>query len=235
MRDPERDAQLDAAALLADPVRRRLYDHIARSGREVGRDEAAKAVHVDRSLAAFHLDKLVDAGFLEVSFRRLSGLAGPGAGRPSKLYRRSGQQISLSLPARRYEAAAQLFATAIERSGSRTVARAVGDAARAFGERLGDEIRGLAGARPDRDRVTTAAERVLARNGFEPYQDGDAIRMRNCPFDALASEHRDLVCGMNLALMEGLVARSGAKGMTAVLEPGEGRCCVALRKRTERG
>lgn len=230
MRDPERDAQLDAAAVLADPVRRRLYDHVVRTGREVGRDEAAKAVHIDRSLAAFHLDKLVDAGFLEVSFRRLSGLVGPGAGRPSKLYRRSRQQLSLSLPARRYETAAQLFATAIERSGSRAVARAVSEAARVFGEHLGDEIRRLAGVRPDRDRVTAAAERVLASNGFEPFRDGEAIRMRNCPFDALASEHADLVCGMNLSLMEGLVDRSGVKGVTAVLEPGEGHCCVALRR-----
>ena len=231
MRDPQRDADLDAAAVLADPVRRRLYDAVARTGRETSRDEAAKAVHVDRSLAAFHLDKLVDAGFLEVSYRRLSGRGGPGAGRPSKLYRRSTRQLSLTLPARRYETAARVFATAIERSGSRSVARAVSEAARAFGERLGEEVRALAGARPDRDKLAGATERVLAKNGFEPYRDEDAIRLRNCPFDALSSEHRELVCGMNLALIEGLVDASGAKSMTACFEPGEGRCCVALRKR----
>ena len=230
MRDPQRDADLDAAAVLADPVRRRLYDAVARTGRETSRDEAAKAVHVDRSLAAFHLDKLVEAGFLEVSFRRLSGRAGPGAGRPSKLYRRSSRQLSLTLPARRYDTAAGVFATAIERSGSRSVARAVTEAARAFGERLGEEIRALAGSRPDRDKLAGATERVLAKNGFEPFHDGDVVRLRNCPFDALASEHRDLVCGMNLALMDGLVERSGAKGLAACFEPGEGRCCVALRR-----
>src|SRR5512143_1966540 len=231
MRDPQRDADLDAAAVLADPVRRRLYDAVVRTGRETSRDEAAKAVHIDRSLAAVHLDKLVEAGFLEVSFRRLSGRGGPGAGRPSKLYRRSARQLSLTLPARRYETAAGVFATAIERSGSRSVARAVSEAARAFGERLGEEIHALAGTRPDRDRMASATERVLAKNGFEPFTDGDTIRLRNCPFDALASEHRDLVCGMNLALMEGLVEKSGTKGLTACAEPGEGRCCVALRKR----
>ena len=230
MRDPQRDADIDAAAILADPVRRRLYDAVVRTGRETSRDEAAKAVHVDRSLAAFHLDKLVEAGFLEVSYRRLSGRGGPGAGRPSKLYRRSARQLSLTLPARRYETAAAVFATAIERSGSRAVARAVSDAARALGERLGEEVRALAGARADRETVTKTTERVLAKNGFEPFHEDDAIRMRNCPFDALASEHRDLVCGMNLALMEGLVDRAGAKGITACAEPGEGRCCVALRK-----
>lgn len=230
MADSERDGQLDAAAVLADPVRRRLYDAVVKTGREVGRDEAAKAAKVDRSLAAFHLDKLAEAGFLEVSYRRLSGRGGPGAGRPSKLYRRSSQQLQLTLPARRYEAAAQLFATAIEQSGSRSVARALDDAARSFGEGLGGEIREIAGARPDGDRVTTVAERVLARNGFEPFRDGAVIRMRNCPFDALAKDHRDLVCGMNLSLMEGLVDGCGAKGLSAEFDPGDGHCCVALRR-----
>lgn len=230
MAERERDGQLDAAAVLADPVRRRLYDAVVKTGRDVGRNEAAKAARVDRSLAAFHLDKLAEAGFLEVSFRRLSGRGGPGAGRPSKLYRRSSQQLELTLPARRYEAAAQLFATAIEQSGSKSVARALGDAARSFGEGLGGEIRVLAGARPDRDRVTSATERVLARNGFEPFREGAVIRMRNCPFDALAKEHKDLVCGMNLALMEGLVDGCGAKGLSATFDPGEGHCCVALRR-----
>lgn len=230
MPDPERDAELDAAAVLADPVRRRLYDAIVRTGREMGRDEAARAVQIDRSLAAFHLDKLVDAGFLDVAYRRLSGRAGPGAGRPSKLYRRSARQLSLTLPPRRYETAASVLAAAIERSGSRTVAHAVGDAARAFGAGLGEEVRALAGARANSDTLTKTAERVLVKNGFEPFHDGAAIRMRNCPFDALASEHRELVCGLNLALMEGLVEESGAKGLTASFEPGDGRCCVALRK-----
>ena len=231
MRDLERDVQLDAVSVLADPVRRRLYDAVTRSGRDMGRDEAAKAVHVDRSLAAFHLDKLVEAGFLEASYRRLSGRGGPGAGRPSKVYRRAARELSLTLPARQYEAAAQVFATAIERSASRSVAREVSSAARDVGERLGDEVKELAGSRADEDKVTRVAERVLARNGFEPYRDGRTIRMRNCPFDALASMHRDLVCGMNVAMMEGLVARCGAKGLEATFEPGEGHCCVALRRK----
>ena len=30
---------------------------------------------------------------------------------------------------------------------------------------------------------------------------GDTIVLCNCPFDALAREHTELVCGMNLAIM----------------------------------
>ena len=228
----DRDEQLDRAAILADPVRRRLYDQVARSGRDLSRDEAARGVRIDRALAAFHLDKLVAAGFLEATYRRLTGRAGPGAGRPAKVYRRAKSQLTITLPERRYEQLAQVLATAIERSGSRAVARAVADAARAFGERLGGELRESIGERADRERALAAAERVLAKNGFEPYRDEDAIRMRNCPFDALATEHRDLVCGLNLSLMEGFVQASGARGLRACLEPADGRCCVALRRGT---
>ena len=66
-------------------------------------------------LAAFHLDRLVEAGLLETEFRRRSGRTGPGAGRPAKLYRRAARDFSVSLPAREYERAADLMATALQR------------------------------------------------------------------------------------------------------------------------
>jgi len=48
-------------------------------------------------LAAFHLDKLLEQGLLDVEFRRISGRAGPGAGRPAKLYRLSARQLEVTL------------------------------------------------------------------------------------------------------------------------------------------
>jgi len=65
--------EVDVVAVLADPVRRDLYEYVADAGHEVGRAEAADALGVARTLAAFHLDKLVDAGLLEVAHRRLTG------------------------------------------------------------------------------------------------------------------------------------------------------------------
>src|SRR5215471_18127053 len=107
---PERlQDQLSSLAALEDPLRRRLYFFVAEQPEEVGRDQAARALKISRSLAAFHLDKLVEAGLLETSFKRLSNRRGPGAGRPSKLYRRSPRQIDVSLPERRYELAGQLM------------------------------------------------------------------------------------------------------------------------------
>ena len=72
-------------AVLAEPVRRRVYLQVLRRADAVSRDEAAEALGIGRSLAAFHLDRLVEAGLLETEFRRLSGRTGPGPARSSSL------------------------------------------------------------------------------------------------------------------------------------------------------
>ena len=228
---PENDrlaSSLDDAALLAEPVRRRLYEYV-RSAGEVGRDEAARATKVDRALAVFHLDRLVEAGFLDVSFRRLSGRAGPGAGRPSKLYRRTAKRLELSLPATRYELLARLFARAIA-SGGRSAARELTRAAHELGKMLGDEAREIAGQRPTATGLLRAAERTLSRHGYEPRREpGGIVRLANCPFDGLAKDYREMVCGMNHELMTSFVDELGARGVSAIADPQPGVCCVALR------
>src|SRR3954454_11151449 len=80
----DRAAHMAAVAALAEPTRRRLYDHVVRQAGPVSRDEAAAATDVPRATVAFHLDKLVDEGLLDVMFERRTGRSGPGAaGRPS--------------------------------------------------------------------------------------------------------------------------------------------------------
>ena len=103
-------------AALADPIRRELYLFVAAQPEPVSRDQAAEGVGVPRHTAKFHLDKLVEQGLLDTEFRRLSGRRGPGAGRPTKLYRRSGRELSVTLPERRYDLAGQLLASAIDDS-----------------------------------------------------------------------------------------------------------------------
>ena len=112
------DRDLAAIGLLQDPVRRALYGHVVADGGEVSRNQAAKAAGVARGLAAFHLDKLVEAGLLEASFRRLGERRGPGAGRPAKLYRRAPGEVAASLPPRTYGTAAHLLAETIEQTGA---------------------------------------------------------------------------------------------------------------------
>jgi predicted ArsR family transcriptional regulator len=231
--DSKQSAAIDDVAVLAEPVRRNLYGHVASQAEPVSRDAAATAVGVNRSLAAFHLDRLVDAGLLDVTFRRLSGRTGPGAGRPSKLYSRSTREVTLNLPARRYELAARLFADAIARGsapGASTL-ESLDDAARAFGRTLGEEARRRARPRYGERALLDSAVDVLAENGFEPAPGGtDAIVLRNCPFAAIAQTNRDVVCGMNLSLMDGVIAGLKATGIRAELDRQPGMCCVVWRR-----
>jgi predicted ArsR family transcriptional regulator len=227
-----RDAIATAAAL-AEPVRRALYEHIAGRDEPVDRDEAAAATGIGRPLAAFHLDRLAAAGLLEVEYRRRSGRTGPGAGRPAKFYRRTrGLDVELSLPPRRYRMAAEILAEGLDRQPNETARAEVRAVARDRGAALGAASKaaraGPGGSAPRRSRRAAREElvAVLANEGFEPVADRREIRLRNCPFDVLAAEHRGLTCSMNLALLEGLAASVGDAGLEAVAHPVEGSCCV---------
>lgn len=227
-----RDAAIDTLALLAEPARRRLYEWVVAQSEPVGRDAAATAVGVGRPLAAFHLDRLVAAGLLDVTYRRLTGRSGPGAGRPAKLYRRSGREVQVSLPTRRYELAARLFADALAAGSApdASATDALAAAAADFGTELGRTARRRAGPRPTRAALLSAALQVLEETGFEPAMAGDVVTLRNCPFDAIARTHRDVVCGMNLSLMDGVIGGLRATGIRAELDPQPGMCCVVWRR-----
>jgi len=223
------ERQIAAIALLDEPIRRGLYLFVAERRCEVGRDEAARALRISRALAAFHLDKLVQQGLLDASYRRLTARRGPGAGRPAKLYHRSARQLDLTLPERRYELAGRVFARAL--TAVAPAARgALERAARAEGRRLGADARRRTGANAGTDRLLASALAVLDECGYDPARVNGEVRLRNCPFDALANECRPLVCGMNRALLRGLLAAAGTRGTRAELRPPEaGSCCVVLK------
>jgi predicted ArsR family transcriptional regulator len=212
---------------LSDPVRRALYRHVVATGGPVGRDAAARAVGISRSLAAYHLDRLVDDGLLEARYERLTGRRGPGAGRPSKLYVRSAKQFEVSVPPRQYEVAARILAAALDadEDGRALVARV----ARGFGGEIGAEVSRRCGDAATAELIDCLVD-VLAERGYEPYDDDGTVRLRNCPFDSLAADHRDLVCGMNLAVMEGATEALGASTVRPRLDPRPGRCCVSFER-----
>ncbi|MFF3323591.1 helix-turn-helix transcriptional regulator [Streptomyces sp. NPDC002889] len=213
----DHDSDLSAVAALDEPTRRRLYDHVVRQMAPVGRDEAAEALGLARQTAAFHLDRLADEGLLDVVYERRSGRSGPGAGRPAKLYRRSSRQVSVSLPGRRYDLAGRLLAQALEES------EATGEPPRAVLHRKAHEVGKELGAQDG-----AGALDLLERYGFEPHLEGDAVVLRNCPFHALAREHTETVCGMNLHLLNGFLEGLNETGLHACLSPAPGRCCVRL-------
>jgi len=233
-RTPVNQGQLDGdvAGLtsLAEPTRRALYLYVYAQDRPVSRDEAAAGVGVPRHRAKFHLDRLVDDGLLETKFARRTGRQGPGAGRPAKFYRRGARELAITLPERRYELAGQLMARAIAKAegGEQPAAEALQHAARERGRWLAGLVQRRAGNRPSPGALLAAARSVLDDEGYETRSGPAGLTLANCPFRALAAEHTALVCGMNLAIMEGLLEQLGRLRYAAVPGPAEGRCCVRL-------
>jgi predicted ArsR family transcriptional regulator len=232
--DPsEIDQQLTGLAGLGDPIRRALYRYVADRGVPISRDEAAHAAGISRPLAAYHLDKLVDDGLLEPRYRRRGDRRGPGAGRPAKYYVRAAQQIELSLPARDYAALAELLAGAVEADPSGTASAALNRAAATLGAELGTEAASGVAPDGDPDQVLAAVRQALAARGYEPYDGPDGtIRLRNCPFDRIAAQHRQVVCGANHAMLQALTDQldGGPGTVRAVLDLQPGRCCVTLTR-----
>jgi predicted ArsR family transcriptional regulator len=216
---------LAAVSSLDDPVRARLYEVVSASPAAMGRDEAAAAAGIGRPLAAYHLDKLVDLGLLAATYQRPADRTGPGAGRPAKLYARSGREFAVTVPPREYELAARLLAAALQADTSGQSGAALRATARRYGTGLasGGEATATAGA------AGREVETTLRQYGFEPWRAADgSLRLRNCPFHQLAAQHPALVCGMNLALIDGLVEGYAAADLHPELDPGPGRCCVVI-------
>ena len=228
----ELERRIAGIAALDQPLRRSLYRLLAERDGWTTRDDAADALGVARSVAAFHLDKLADAGVVEVRFERTNGRAGPGAGRPSKLYRPSDDEVSASVPDRRYDLAGSLLAAAVAEA-SRTgapVADCLSTTAHAAGRRIGEEARDAAASVEGTDDRLHGVLDVLARHGYQPrLGERDEIALANCPFHRLAEEHRTLVCGMNLDLLRGVIdGLAPTDRLAARLAPEPGSCCVRI-------
>ena len=218
---------------LAEPVRRELYLYVCAQPDPVGRDQAAEAVGIPLHKAKFHLDKLEAEGLLETGFARLTGRTGPGAGRPSKLYWRAEREIAVSLPGREYELAGLLMAEAIAESAATGLPaiEALNRAAAECGRTIGAALLEQSGAPGSKAKTLALASRALANHGYEPRAVAKRVELANCPFHSLAGTHTDMVCGMNLALIDALVETVDAGKLTCHLDPGEGRCCVVLESR----
>jgi predicted ArsR family transcriptional regulator len=218
----------DAIATLVDAGRRALYAHVQQAGHPVSREEAADALGISRGLAAFHLDKLVGAGLLRTRYEAPAGLP-RGRGRTPKVYEAAPGEVAVSMPARQYALAAQIMADAIADDPT-SAATAVQRHARRHGREVGARLRSMG----------TDLTGALAGLGFHPQHAADRIRLTNCPFDALATAQTELICGLNLAFINGLVdtidapvdAAADATGRRARLAPAAGHCCVEITEAT---
>jgi predicted ArsR family transcriptional regulator len=210
---------------LVDETRRALYEYVAGQTEPVSREQAATALDLAPSSAYFHLDRLVSEGLLEVEYRRLTGRTGPGAGRPSKLYRRADREFSVTLPPRRYALVGEILAEAIDRVAA---GEALGSSLERSAHETGLGLGRSAAWRGDADELAAVAD-VLTGQGYEPHREPDVVTLANCPFDTLAKKHTELICGVNQSFVQGVTDGLGCTGVRACLEPEPGSCCVKLR------
>lgn len=209
-------APWQAVAALVDQVRRALYDYVRRQDHPVTREEAADAQRISRNLAAFHLDKLVGAGLLQTRYEAPADQP-RGRGRAPKVYEIVPGCVSLTIPERRYDLIGEILAQAVAENPAD---------ARAAALRLAWQ-RGVAiGCGTGEGEPIVA---VLAELGFEPADDDDQIRLRNCPFHQLAAQQTELVCGLNQAFIDGLLEGLKRTDLCALLAPSPGACCVQIR------
>jgi predicted ArsR family transcriptional regulator len=199
--------------MLIDASRRALYDYVRRQDHPVGREEAAEATAMSRGLAAFHLDKLVEVGLLAARYEAPIGRP-RGRGRAPKVYETLGDGLTVTIPERHYELMADILAEAVadDQVSARDTARQV---AGKRGSELGTRVRGVG--------IVDA----LAGLGFEPLATPGVVRLRNCPFHALATRHTELVCDLNLRFITGVLDGLGEPA-EARLSPRPGACCVEL-------
>ncbi|HYZ36134.1 MAG TPA: helix-turn-helix domain-containing protein [Pseudonocardiaceae bacterium] len=222
-------AVLTAAAALSDELRRQMYAYIRQARRPVSREEAAERVGISRKLAAFHLDKLVEVGLLRAHFEPMDGIR--KVGRAPKLYEPTDAGLRITIPAREPDLLADILVDALlAEDQNKTGREAAIQLARARGAELGAAESER--ARPGRlggERALTLAIGALGRHGFEPDRTSPTrLRLRNCPFQPLASKAPQLICGINHAFLTGFLDALGASTVTAVLAPRAGECCVEL-------
>jgi predicted ArsR family transcriptional regulator len=215
-------ARWKAVAALVDPVRRALYEYVRRQDHPVTREEAADGRAVSKNLAAFHLDKLVDAGLLRARYETPPDQP-RGRGRAPKVYEPTGDAVAVTMPERRYELVGEILADAVAEDPAGADAAAVRHAF-ARGRRLGESAGG-----PLPDDELAAAEGVLAEFGFDPRAGEQGwLTLHNCPFHVLAVRQPELVCGLNRAFVAGVLEGLGARRLSAELLPRPGACCVTV-------
>jgi predicted ArsR family transcriptional regulator len=216
-----------------DPTRREIYLFVHGSVDGVTAAEVAEHFDLHPNVARHHLDKLAGGGYVEVALARV---ARAGAGRPSKRYRATGQEMSIELPVRHDDVLVALLGRALSRLPAAE--------AEAMAEEVGVEFgRAMAGAMApgaDSHRSFRAALHAVAdaltAHGFAAHAEkhGDQLRIvaEHCPFGGAAIEH-PVICavdrGMVRGMLESLVGEPAMAETALSLPKGDRRCVTAVQ------
>lgn len=225
--------------VLAADSRAALLEALRASGRPLSVAEAASAVGIGESTARAHLTLLATAGLVTRTAERRAT-----AGRPALRY-----APAASAPPRPpstpdhdggHDDLAQLrqFASVLAAHIGATADPIT--AARTAGQRWSAE---LAAAEPggrgaDEDTAAALVD-LMGRLGFEPEaRTRGEIWLHRCPFEEVARQHRAVVCGVHLGMLEQTVGALGGDADVESLEPfaeDEPLLCIVRLARRRRG
>lgn len=176
---------MDELSAVGDPELRSALLYARSRPRRITVDELAAEQGVHRNVARSRLERLVEAGLLASAYERRSGRAGPGAGRPAKVFSVTPALTTIEFPDRRYEALVGHLLDALPARGKTERLREAGTA---FGSDLAD----AAGLKPAKI-LRTGVERMCAAVGQLGYQatveqlstNGAVISTPTCPLRPL--------------------------------------------------
>jgi predicted ArsR family transcriptional regulator len=186
-----------------DPTRRAIY--LFAHERPDGVTAAETATHFDLhpNVARHHLDKLSSGGYLEVTVERASNA---GAGRPSKRYRATQEQVTLEVAVRHDDLLVTLL--------GRALALLPADLAEEMAEQVGVEYGtamaasvGADGPRSFRAALHAVAD-ALTAHGFAAHAEkrNGSLRIvsEHCPFGGAAVEH-PVICAVDRGMVKGML------------------------------
>jgi predicted ArsR family transcriptional regulator len=207
--------------LLGETSRARLLAVLRAADEPQDVHALARAVGLHANTTREHLDRLVDAGLVQVM------PATDGApGRPRLLYESVVAGGAGPRDEDAYRVLAGVLAAEIARSADPRTS--IAEAGARWGRVLARAGGPLSGG-SEVEAVDRLVE-VLADVGFAPRlpDGGGPIELHACPFRDLAEERPDVVCGVHLGLMRGALAELGAPIRAVGLRPFVGlELCLA--------
>ena len=192
---------MDVLKALGDNTRYAIYLELARAAEPLGTAEIADALGLHANTVRPHLERMRDAGLVDVRTEQPSGV-----GRPQHLYSIAAEAPALGADPPSFPVLARMLVRLAAQVG------ATGDDAADAGREQG---RLDALGHEDAPSCLEALVAQLDLLGFEPSVDGTddgetaVIAFASCPFRELAEAHPELVCSLHRGMVEGFVEAMG--------------------------
>lgn len=218
-----------------DPTRRQIYLFAHDCERGVTAAEVAERFGLHPNVARHHLDKLAAGGYLEVAVDRAEGA---GAGRPSKRYRSSSEQVQLEIPLRTDDLVLALLGKALAALPDATAQAMAEEVGMTYGRAMAAGLTGAdlsAGQRSLRGALHAVAD-ALTAHGFAAHTENRNNQLRiinnHCPFGEVAIEH-PVICAVDRGMVKGMLTALYADGgiepsTEASLPQGDTFCATAV-------